>query len=201
MTVSSPPPAPTPSSSTAWRPPVDVGAQFGIKNIQFPEVFAGDDNRAAFAFLGTTTAGDDQAPDFTGVWHLYVAYTYDGGQTWTTQLAFDGGFGHDASALFADLALDNAGNPYIAFGQNLADEWDMFVEASFDGGKTWNGHTDGTGQPYNYQYDGAPTVNEQFLMARRLVEAGARCVTLSYGRGDSHGKNFDLVRDHGTKLG
>src|SRR5262249_10256102 len=27
-----------------------------------------------------------------------------------------------------------------------------------------------------------------------------RCVTLSYGRWDSHGQNFDLVRDHGTKL-
>ena len=37
-------------------------------------------------------------------------------------------------------------------------------------------------------------------MARRLVEAGVRVVTLSYGRWDSHGKNFDLVRDHGGKL-
>jgi uncharacterized protein (DUF1501 family) len=37
-------------------------------------------------------------------------------------------------------------------------------------------------------------------MARRLVEVGVRCVTLSYGRWDSHGKNFDLVRDHGKKL-
>jgi len=58
----------------------------------------------------------------------------------------------------------------------------------------------GDGKPYKYQYDGAPTVNEQFLMARRLVEAGVRCVTLSYGRWDSHGKNFDLVKDHGAKL-
>ena len=58
----------------------------------------------------------------------------------------------------------------------------------------------GDGKPYQFQYDGAPTVNEQFLVARRLVEAGARCVTLSYGRWDSHGKNFDLVRDHGGKL-
>ena len=55
-----------------------------IKNIQFPEVFAGDDNRAAFAFLGTTTAGDDQDPNFKGAWHLYVSYTYDGGLNWTT---------------------------------------------------------------------------------------------------------------------
>jgi hypothetical protein len=58
----------------------------------------------------------------------------------------------------------------------------------------------GDGKPYNYQYDGAPTVNDHLLLARRLVEAGVRCVTLSYGRWDSHGKNFDLVRDHGGKL-
>lgn len=58
----------------------------------------------------------------------------------------------------------------------------------------------GDGKPYKYQYDGAPTVNEQLLLARRLVEAGVRCVTLSYGRWDSHGQNFDLVRDHGSKL-
>ncbi len=58
----------------------------------------------------------------------------------------------------------------------------------------------GDGKPYKYQFDGAPTANEHLLMARRLVEAGARCVTLSFGRWDSHGKNFDLVRDHGAKL-
>src|SRR5262245_3189648 len=58
----------------------------------------------------------------------------------------------------------------------------------------------GTGQPYNYQFDGAPTVNEHLLLARRLIEAGVRVVTLSYGRWDSHSKNFDLVRDHGSKL-
>jgi len=58
----------------------------------------------------------------------------------------------------------------------------------------------GTGQPYNYQFDGAPTVNEHLLVARRLIEAGVRVVTLSYGRWDSHSKNFDLVRDHGSKL-
>ena len=58
----------------------------------------------------------------------------------------------------------------------------------------------GDGKPFKFQYDGAPTVNEHVLMARRLVEAGARSVTLSYGRWDSHGANFDLVRDHGAKL-
>ncbi|MCC9602529.1 DUF1501 domain-containing protein [Stieleria sp. JC731] len=58
----------------------------------------------------------------------------------------------------------------------------------------------GDGKPYKYQYDGAPTCNEQLLVARRLVEAGVRVVSLSFGRWDSHGQNFDLVRDHGGKL-
>ena len=58
----------------------------------------------------------------------------------------------------------------------------------------------GDGKPYQFQYDGAPTVNDQFLIARRLVEAGVRCITLSYGRWDSHGANFALGRDHGGKL-
>ena len=58
----------------------------------------------------------------------------------------------------------------------------------------------GDGKPYQFQYDGAPTVNEHMLIARRLVEAGVRSVTMSYGRWDSHSRNFDLVRDHGGKL-
>ena len=58
----------------------------------------------------------------------------------------------------------------------------------------------GDGKPYQFQYDGAPTVNQQLLLARRLIEIGVRCVTLSYGRWDSHSQNFALVRDHGAKL-
>jgi hypothetical protein len=52
--------------------------------VQFPAVVAGDDDRASFAFLGTTTGGDDQAATFAGAWHLYVATTYDGGASWST---------------------------------------------------------------------------------------------------------------------
>ncbi len=58
----------------------------------------------------------------------------------------------------------------------------------------------GDGKPYKYQYDGAPTCNDHLLLARRLIEAGVRVVSLSYGRWDSHSQNFDLVRDHGGKL-
>ncbi len=58
----------------------------------------------------------------------------------------------------------------------------------------------GDGKPYQYQYDGVATRNDHLLIARRLIEAGVRVVSLSFGRWDSHGKNFDLVRDHGGKL-
>ena len=34
--------------------------------------------------------------------------------------------------------------------------------------------------------DGSPMHNEDFLLARRLVEAGARCVSISFGRWDTH---------------
>jgi hypothetical protein len=67
-----------------WTNPLDVGAAFGIQNVVFPAVVAGDNNRATFAFLGTPTAGGLTGPRFTGIWHLYVATTYDGGTTWHT---------------------------------------------------------------------------------------------------------------------
>jgi hypothetical protein len=38
--------------------------------------------------------------------------------------------------------------------------------------------------------DAGPHWMDQFLMARRLVEAGVRCVTLSFGSWDRHGANF-----------
>jgi len=44
--------------------------------------------------------------------------------------------------------------------------------------------------------DGAPMWNDQLLMARRLVEAGARVVTVAYGFWDTHGGNFRYLRDH-----
>jgi PKD repeat protein len=68
-----------------WSAPQDVGAAFCIVNSTFPVVVAGDDNRAAFGFLGTTTAGNSSTdPNFLGVWHLYIATTYNGGNSWAT---------------------------------------------------------------------------------------------------------------------
>ena len=97
-------------------------------------MFAGDDNRAAFAFLGTTTAGDDQAPDFKGVWHLYVAYTYDGGLNWTTVDAtptdpvqrgciwLQGGSSNCRNLLdFNDITMDKQGRVLVAYADGCTD--------------------------------------------------------------------------------
>jgi hypothetical protein len=43
--------------------------------------------------------------------------------------------------------------------------------------------------------DGGPRTLTQFLLARRLVEAGVRCVTLSFSRWDWHGSNFAQARE------
>ena len=69
-----------------WFNDFDVGAAFKIENVAFPEAVAGDDDRAACAFLGTTVPGNYEAQDFPGVWYGYVAQTFDGGKTWTTSL-------------------------------------------------------------------------------------------------------------------
>ncbi len=52
----------------------------------------------------------------------------------------------------------------------------------------------GKGFAANYG-DGAPRNLEHFLMARRLVEAGARVVTLNFGRWDFHENNFSEAKD------
>jgi hypothetical protein len=59
----------------------------------------------------------------------------------------------------------------------------------------------GRGAPENAGYgDAGPLMNDYLLTARRLVEAGARVVSLAYGRWDWHGRphgtNFENARDH-----
>jgi hypothetical protein len=51
----------------------------------------------------------------------------------------------------------------------------------------------GKGDPKNRD-DGGPKLMEHFLMARRLIEAGTRCVTLAFSRWDHHGQNFRACR-------
>jgi uncharacterized protein (DUF1501 family) len=57
----------------------------------------------------------------------------------------------------------------------------------------------GSPEPAGYG-DAGPLMNDYFLAARRLVEAGVRVVSLAYGRWDWHGRphgtTFDNARDH-----
>lgn len=48
--------------------------------------------------------------------------------------------------------------------------------------------------------DGPPCCMDHFLMARRLVEAGARVVTISFGRWDTHSRNFETCKTRIPKL-
>jgi alpha-tubulin suppressor-like RCC1 family protein/fibronectin type 3 domain-containing protein len=65
-----------------WTTPVDLGRGFGLANVKFPTVLAGDNGLAAVVFLGSPNAGDDQGPAYDGLWHVYVAMTSDAGAHW-----------------------------------------------------------------------------------------------------------------------
>jgi hypothetical protein len=52
----------------------------------------------------------------------------------------------------------------------------------------------------NNEADGPPCCMDHFLMARRLVEAGARVVTVSFGRWDTHSRNFSTNKVRIPKL-
>jgi hypothetical protein len=73
-------------NAQSWTIGPDLGAAHSIKRIAFPAMVAGDDDRAAFAFLGTRDEGEalGSGSGFEGTWQLYVATTYDGGATWVT---------------------------------------------------------------------------------------------------------------------
>jgi len=90
---------------------------------------------------------------------LWISYSDNGGATWTPQMAFDAGVGHDASTPFVGFTTDDQGNPYFGFAINLNSnpatcsaestagtvqsdtscEYDMYVVWSSNGGTTWDG--------------------------------------------------------------
>src|SRR4029077_3499224 len=72
--------------------------------------------------------GDAQSSDFLGVWHLYVAFTYDRGRTWTTVDAtpsdpvqrgciWNGGGSNQCRNLldFNDITVDRFGRVLIGY--------------------------------------------------------------------------------------
>lgn len=113
---------------------VDVGASRGIHAVEFVTLTAGDQGRAAMMFLGATAPGNPQDPKYPGVWHLYIATTYDGGASWFTQDAtpndpvqrgpiWNGGGSVAYRNLldFNDLTLDGRGRVAGAFADGCFD--------------------------------------------------------------------------------
>lgn len=86
-----------------------------------------------------------------------------------TNLQVDGGIDHLNEQAFG-LLTSNA----LAHALDLEKE-DPAVRAKY-----------GKGQPTHSSFGGAPQSPEHFLLARRLVEVGVRCVTLSFGAWDWH---------------
>ncbi|HEX8078484.1 MAG TPA: hypothetical protein VF511_11765, partial [Chthoniobacterales bacterium] len=110
--------------------PGDHYAPCRVKSAVFPVVVAGDGDRAAFGFLGSTTGGNyqDQAT-FQGIWDFYVATTYDRGAHWVTVNATAGEpvqkgsicllgviCGNDRNLLdFNDISVDAEGRSIAAY--------------------------------------------------------------------------------------
>ncbi|MFL6674556.1 MAG: CARDB domain-containing protein [Massilia sp.] len=114
-----------------WQDDQEISAPFGIRNTVFPAVVAGDADRAAFAYLGTTTAGNYQDAAFAGIWHLYIAHTYDGGKSWIT-----------ADATPADPV--QAGCVWLGGGSNPCRNLLDFMDATVDQqGRVLVGYADG----------------------------------------------------------
>jgi hypothetical protein len=109
-----------------WVNDKDIGLAAGIVQTRFPQSIAGDPNRASCAFLGTTTSGDGNSLDFEGVWHGYIATTYDGGLSYhlvnvtpNDPVQGYGGVGPDGTNRnlldFNDLQIDSTGRTLFAF--------------------------------------------------------------------------------------
>ena len=95
----------------------------------------------------------------------------------------------DASGLMDGLDAFNQ----QAFGVLTSSRLVEALDISREDAKTRERY--GKGFTANYG-DGAPRNNEHFLVARRLVEAGARCVTMNFGRWDFHANNHSELLTH-----
>jgi hypothetical protein len=115
---------------TTWSTPFDVGAAFNIQNADFVISTAGDAGRAAVGFVGTTVGGNPQSASFPGVWHLYIATSFDTGKSWTTLdvtpsdpvqigcIWTSGGSNPCRNLLdFNDMRIDSQGRLEVAFAK------------------------------------------------------------------------------------
>jgi hypothetical protein len=119
-------------------PPGDQYAPCRIKSTVFPAVVAGDGDRAAFGFLGSTTGGNYQDLNtFFGIWDFYVATTYDRGAHWVTVNATQGDPVQKGAICLAGILCSSA-------NRNLLDFNDITVDSE---GRSLGGYADGCVAP------------------------------------------------------
>ncbi len=93
----------------------------------------------------------------------------------------------DASGLMSGLDSFNE----QAFGMLTSSKLLEALDLQREDKKSIERYGKGDSKPHG---DAAPMMMEQFLVARRLVEAGARCVTVSFGFWDYHSNNFKTAK-------
>jgi len=111
-----------------WSKSKDAGTPFGVQNAEF----GGSDRRrrqqSCLRIPWHADDGDTQSADFLGVWHLYVAFTYNTGRTWTTVDAapsdavqrgciWNGGGSNPCRNLldFNDITVDKTGRVLVGY--------------------------------------------------------------------------------------
>jgi hypothetical protein len=93
----------------------------------------------------------------------------------------------DASGLMSGLDTFNE----QAFGMLTSSRLLEALDLQREDKKTVERYGKGDPKPHG---DAAPMLMEQFVMARRLVEAGVRVVTVAFGFWDYHGNNFKTAK-------
>jgi len=115
-------------------PPGDQYAPCRIKSTVFPAVVAGDGDRAAFGFLGSTTGGNYQDLNtFFGIWDFYVATTYDRGAHWVTVNATQGDPVQKGAICLAGILCSSANRNLLDFNDITVDSEGRSLGAYADG--------------------------------------------------------------------
>jgi hypothetical protein len=128
-----------------WINDWEVGAPLGcpsgdqyapcrLKSAVFPAVVAGDGDRAAFGFLGSTTGGNYQDLNtFFGIWDFYVATTYDRGAHWVTVNATAGDPVQKGAICLAGILCSSSNRNLLDFNDITVDKEGRALGAYADG--------------------------------------------------------------------
>ncbi|MFM7076597.1 MAG: DUF1501 domain-containing protein, partial [Planctomycetaceae bacterium] len=102
--------------------------------------------------------------------------------------------GIDGLRRFRDAAVTSGHDAYAekAFDVLTSSRFVEALDVEREDAATRERYGRGSADPA-FGEDAGPHWQDQFLVARRLVEAGVRCVTLSFGSWDRHHSNFALL--------